>query len=347
MQFEEAAHVFSQLETHYPEHPAPYFLQGLNRWWESYVAPEMETYHAFILEKLDQAVEKNQGLKEKEKAELEYTFFQFMSYAFKSRLYILRKEWLKAANAGRKAFPYLKKGFQFQEDSPEFYFGSGIYHYYADEYPRTHPIVQPFMIFFPEASAEQGIDELRRASTQENFAQFEAAYYLGDIYLKGGRVEEGLALQRWLYQQCPHNTWFAMEYGRALVDKGAFEEAEVILRQQVKQFEQLRGYNQRNVVTTESLYTTYLMSRVYLWLGKGLVWQEKGQQAIDVLIKAEKMAELALLDSDDEYLPAIYFFLGSAYEQAGEREHAEAYYEKVLKCSQNEPYKEKVKKRLK
>ena len=95
------------------------------------------------------------------------------------------------------------------------------------------------MIFFPEASAEQGIEELRKATTQENFAQFEAAYYLGDIYLKADRIGEGLALQRWLYQQCPNNTWFAMEYGRALVDHGKLEEAEVLLSQQVKQFEQL------------------------------------------------------------------------------------------------------------
>ena len=115
MQFDEAATLFSQLESHYPEHPAPYFLQGLNRWWESYVAPEMETYHTFILEKLDQAIEKNKGLRDKDQGALEYTFFQFMSYAFKSRLYILRKEWLKAANAGGRPFPTSKRAFNLKK----------------------------------------------------------------------------------------------------------------------------------------------------------------------------------------------------------------------------------------
>ncbi|MEM6631427.1 MAG: hypothetical protein AAF694_17230, partial [Bacteroidota bacterium] len=347
MQFERASEVFLELEATYPQHPAPVFLQGLNRWWESYIAPEMDTYHGFILEKLTQAIELNEALADLPTFELEYTFFQYMSYAFKARLHTLRKEWLKAANAGRKAFPYLKKGFQFQERSPEFYFGSGIYHYYADEYPKTHPVIQPFMVFFPEASAEQGIAELRKASDIQNFAQFEAAYYLGDIYLKRGQLYPGLRLQERLYHKFPHNTWFRMEYGRALVDVGKYEKAEEILLQLVQAFEKQEGYLTRNIVSTQSHYTTYLMSRVYLWLGKGYVLQNKLAQAEQALDLGINMAKLSQLSTDDEYLPGLHFYLGMAYDHSGNRTQAVLHFKKVLSCSQNLLYKKRTKACLK
>ena len=347
MEFERAEEVFLALESSYPKHPAPVFLQGLNRWWESYIAPEMETYHPFILEKLSQAIQLNESLKGRAEFELEYTFFQYMSYAFKARLHTLRKEWLKAANAGRKAFPYLKKGFQFQDQSPEFFFGSGIYHYYADEYPKTHPVIQPFMVFFPEASAEQGISELRKASDVQNFAQFEAAYYLGDIYLKRGQLYSGLRLQERLYHKFPQNTWFRMEYGRALVDVGDYEKAEQILTQMVQAFEQQAGYQSRNIVSTESHYTTYLMSRVYLWLGRGYLQQGSLEEAEANLMQGLAMSNLAHLTKDDEYLPALHFYLASTYDRLEDRSKAISQYKEVLSCSQNILYKKDTKACLK
>ena len=72
--------------------------------------------------------------------------------------------------------------------------------------------------------------------------------------------------------------------------------------------------------------------------------QNRAPQAIAVLEKANQMAELALLDSDDEYLPGIYFYLASAYDKEGEIQQAGQYFRKVLKCSQNDPYKEKERK---
>ena len=338
---------FLNLAKQYPEQPAPHFLLGLNRWWESYVAPQMETYHPYILEQLDKAISYNQTLKGNQEWELEYTFFQYMSYAFKARLYTLRKEWLKAANAGRKAFPYLKKGFEFQEQSPEFYFGSGIYHYYADEYPKSHPIIQPFMIFFPEASAELGIEELSKAYSTPNFAQFEAAYYLGDIYLKRGSLKNGLKLQKWLHEQCPRNTWFAMEYGRALVAVGEYAQADQVLGKLVGAFERIPGHKQRHIPTTENHHTSYLMSRVYLWWGKSLYMQGKKSQATDILQTGLQMAQLAQLTTDDEYLPGLYFFLAKSYGDLGNDTKAEEYFKLVMKCSQNAPFKEQTRLALK
>ena len=145
--FEKANEVFESLQQEYPDHPGPYFLLATNRWWQSYITVD-QVYHSYIEQQLDLALRHNQRLKNREDAHLEYVFFQYMCYAFKTRLHTLRREWLAAANDGRKALPYLRDGLRYAQSSAEFYFSAGIYHYYAATYPEDHFYVRPFMVFF-------------------------------------------------------------------------------------------------------------------------------------------------------------------------------------------------------
>ena len=90
---EEAEVKLEQLLLDYPEHPAPHFLLAANRWWQSYITTS-PNYHAYIAENLDKALALNKEFEKKLEFELEYTFFQYMCYAFKTRLHTLRREWL-------------------------------------------------------------------------------------------------------------------------------------------------------------------------------------------------------------------------------------------------------------
>ncbi len=346
MEFERAHDIFRALRYEYSDHPAPHFLMSLNRWWETYVASGMKKYHEFIANHLDTAIVLNEALADLPNYKLEYHFFQYMNYAFKARYHTLRKEWWKAAMAGKNAFPYLKKGFDFREESPEFYFGSGIYHYYAEDYPQTHPIIQPLMIFFPKGSISLGIEELSVAASTPNFAQFEAMFYLGDIYLKQEKFRLGFELYQTLSKKFPENTWFQMEYGRALYTYGMSTEAYEVLKPMMHRYENIPGHKARNIITSESRYTTYLMSRTYLWAGLALMEKDLSLSH-KILKKAELMAQLASLDKDDEYLPAISYALGITYDRLKQREKAKENYRKVLTYSQNHPYKDRAQNCLK
>jgi len=342
MEFEKAQQHFSQLATKYTDHPAPYFLLALNRWWQTYVAANMNTYYHFIESHLDKAISLNENLEDKSAYELEYTFFQYMNYAFKARYYTLQSEWWKAVNAGRKAFPYLKKGFEFKDQSREFYFGSGIYHYYAEDYPDNHPIVKPFMIFFPPGSIEKGIDELEHAAAKPNFARYEAMFYLGDIYLKQLQFKKGLDIYAELHELFPNNTWFQMEYGRALVVNHKQQDATATLRPMIEAFTNIPGHKQENIVTTTSRFTTYLMSRVYLWQGLAMM-KTHTTSALTALTQAQQMADLAGLSDDDEYIPAIAYSLGVCHDKLHHRTQAVEQYQYVLDLDQNKPYKDRAK----
>ena len=344
MEFESAEKVFQQLEHKYSDHPAPYFLLAMNRWWQTYVCVDMTTYHNYIHSQLVQAIELNSQFEKAEGYELEYTFFQFMNYAFKARLHTLRREWWKGANAGRKALPYLKDGFDFVGQSPEFYFGSGIYHYFADTYVEDHPYVKPLMIFFPGGDGPLGIKELEAAAAERNFAQVEAMFYLADIYLdEEAAYEEGKQLYLKLHQRYPQNTWFEMGYNRALVLAKNYPSAERRLRVMVAKFEGVKGHTHTNITTLVSPYTSLLMTRVYYYLGR-LLYEKGGavEEGVEYLEKSLRIAQLIVLE-DDIIVPETQFYLGLAYDRLGQREKAIQSYKQVLKLDQNR----KVKKRTK
>ena len=63
------------------------------------------------------------------------------------------------------------------------------------------------------------------AAFTPNFAQPEAMYYLGDIYLSRiGKPERGILLKEQLHQRYPNNSWFKVEYAKALVHLERYDE---------------------------------------------------------------------------------------------------------------------------
>ena len=339
LEFTQADRVFTEMKTRYKEYPGPDFLLAINRWWQSYISTT-DQYHSYIEARLKSAIKLNEKLKERENYNLEYAFFQYMSFAFLTRLYILRKEWVKAANTGRKALPYLSNGLTFAEESPEFYFSSGIYHYYAEVYPREHYYVRPFTIFFPSGDAERGLEELEFASSIPNFTRTESLYYLGDIYLEEeANYPKALIIKRKLFEEYPNNTWFRADYARALVYAGRESQAKPVLLDMIRSFEKIKKHETRQVTSSESLYTTLIMMRVYNYMGKVAYHSDQDYQMASRYFQLSmKMGELAGVEMDP-HLAINQYFLGRTYDQLGDPEKAEDAYRKALDMDENREVK--------
>ena len=335
-EFDRSQQIFLQLQSAYSDHPAPYFLLALNKWWKSYISTTT-AYYESIDQQLSKALALNEKYKNQADYKLEYTFFQYMCYAFRTRLYILKREWFSAAQNGRKALSYLSAGLSFTQRAPEFYFSSGIYHYYAATYPKKHVYVQPFMIFFPDGDADLGLKELNTAGQKDNFTQTEALYYLGDIYLEEEKAyEKALEIKKMLVERFPANTWFQADYGRALVYARKFTQAEDILNQMVQRFESIPGSATRHIPSTASTLTSLTMMRVYHYLG---ICQLKRRLAYDAasdyFSKSLKMAELSGLEVDP-HLPANMYYLGYCHDRMGNKPKAAEAYKKVLRMEENQ-----------
>lgn len=347
LEFEAGEKIFSALQEKYKEHPAPYFLLALNRWWQSYISTT-SAYHEYILKQLNTSLELNKAFKEQEKLALEYTFFQYMGYAFKTRLMILQREWVSAANNGRKALKYLEKGFDFVEKAPEFYFSSGIYHYYAATYPEDHSYVKPFMVFFPNGDEKLGLEELHKASEAQNFTQIEALFYLGDIYLEEKKsFPEALKLKARLAKTYPQNTWFAADYARSLIFSNQYSKSFRILAELEKNFEAQSRSQEKQITSVDSRYTTLLMMRVYHYIGLCKMRQQLDYElASEYFDKSMKMAKIAKVEADP-HLPANLYHLGLCKEKLDLLPEAIMAYEEALDLEENEGVKDLVKNRLK
>ncbi|MEM7656956.1 MAG: tetratricopeptide repeat protein [Bacteroidota bacterium] len=339
--FEQAATQLSQLQGTYPDHPAPHFLLATNRWWQSYISTD-DHYHSYIQEELVLALEKNKALKGDPSARLEYVFFQYMSYAFLTRLYTLRREWFRAANYGRRALPHLREGLSFARQSPEFYFSAGIYHYYAATYPEAHPYVRPFMVFFPDGDEELGISELRQAATVPNFTQAEAMFYLSDIFLdQPQRRQEATQLKRQLHEQYPNNAWFQVNYARSLIIKEEYDAALEVLNPLIKRMQQIPQHLKRTVNSQETPMSSLVMQHAYYH--RGLIYQRTQRPDLAFLDfqKATQIISLAKREGDPTPASA-WWELGRAYDQQGERKKALQAYEEALDQEPSEHVSKRV-----
>lgn len=335
LEFEKADAVFSTLKESHPQHPAPHYLLAFNRWWQSYISTT-PYYHPFIEQQLQLALDYNVLYADKAAYKLEYTFFQYMIYAFQARLYIKQRDWWSGANSGRKALPYLEKGLAFAQESPEFYFSSGIYHYFAETYPRKHSYLQPFMVFFPDGNAQLGLDELDKASRLSDFTQVESLYYLGDIYLEEGDLKHALQLKRKLMRQYSRNTWFEADYASALIWAKDYKTAEEILASMQTVFEAQNDFQTRQITSQYSRYTSLLMVRVYHHLGRILLEHQKDYDgSLRYFDQSLKMIQLCGLN-EYQYLPINHYYRGKALEALRRNNEAKQAYQMVLELEDNE-----------
>ncbi|MEM8892787.1 MAG: tetratricopeptide repeat protein, partial [Bacteroidota bacterium] len=347
LEFEAGDQIFSKLQDKYEKHPGPYFLLALNRWWQSYISTT-PAYHDYILKQLNTSLKLNEAFENRESHALEYTFFQYMGYAFKTRLHILQREWVKAANNGRKALKYLEQGFDFRMEAPEFYFSSGIYHYYAAVYPEDHSYVRPFMVFFPDGDEKLGLEELHKASDAQNFTQIEALFYLSDIYLEEKKsFEQALKLKSRLSAKYPRNTWFAADYARSLIFSNQYSKSASILQELEKNFETQAGFEAKQITSVDSRYTSLLMMRVYHYIGLCKMRQQLDyESASSYFEKSMNMAKLAKIEADP-HLPANMYHLGLCQEKLDFLPEAIIAYETALDLEENKDIRDKVKARLK
>src|SRR5690606_32372115 len=83
---------------------------------------------------------------------LEAAFFLSGAYGFKGRLYSdeERRNWRKAASAGKNALNYLEDTREQSNLSPELLFGDALYNYFSVWVPENYPALKPILWFFPK-----------------------------------------------------------------------------------------------------------------------------------------------------------------------------------------------------
>ena len=226
-EFDQAREKIAILKPKYANHPAYYLLKALVLHWKYMPLEKSHSQYAAYGQLLDRCTQLAEARQKKDKNELEGLFFKLMPNGLRALAEVETGSLRRAVGYGRKAYGAVKRGFKLKHQFSEFYFSTGLYRYYAKQFPQSRPIIKPFMIFFPAGSKAKGLQNLQMATQKALFTRQEAWVFLGDIYLRyeSNLYQASLAFGQ-LLQQFPNNPFFALKYAECLVHLGRYYEAQ-------------------------------------------------------------------------------------------------------------------------
>lgn len=225
MEFTEADQHFQKVKNAYINHPVGELLHAIQIQWQNMPVEKNPIALNKYLTALEKSKKQAENLYKEGKYKEEATFFLIATYGYIALSYNYQKEYSKAVLEAKQAYGYLKEGMKYK--NPDFLFTTGLYNFYRIQYPETHPVVKPVMLFFEGGNKALGLQQLESAIQKATFSREEAAIYLTNIYLKYQNDRpKALHTAAYLGKKYPNNKLFTMRYAETLLLNGQFTEAE-------------------------------------------------------------------------------------------------------------------------
>ena len=311
-EFKEADGFFQKVKAKYPKHPVTPLLSALQVQWQNLpVEQNSKILNQYIL-----LLEKCQVLAEPllndPSRRAEGTFFLVASHGYIALVLNDKKEQVKAANEARKAYGYLKDGRKWTERNPEFLFTSGLYNFYRIQYPETHPIVKPIMLFLEDGNRKLGLQQLEQAVQKSVFSRIEAAYYLTSVNLKyESNYPKALVYSTWLHEKYPNNLLYTMRHAESLVMNGKYDDA-------IPFIQTLKKTNEKEYILAGNLFEGQIAEKA----------KKNDKLAYDLYNIVLKIQPSDRYTSD--YYAIAYAGLARIAHRAGNSKRAEELYNKCL-----------------
>jgi hypothetical protein len=338
--FKRAESQFHYLRYKYRWHPLPYFLMGLIAWWKIMPNTKNRQYDEVFLAYMDSTILVAENLYKKHPPyKIEAAFFLAAAYGFKGRLYSdeYRKQWRKAATAGKQALNYLEVCKQSQHLSPELLFGDALYNYFSVWVPENYPALKPILWFFPKGDKQLGLQQLKEVSYNSFYTRTEAMVWL--MRILNNYENDNLRafhLSEYLHTTYPDNPYFHRYYARMLYATGRFAQAEPVCREILMRIDSgMIGYE-----ANTGRYAAFFLGQIYEARGQ---WEE-ARKYYELCAAYARQLEM----EDSGYYLYSLIALGEIAERQGNRAAAKKYFNEVKKRAgrSDGAYKE-AKRRLK
>ena len=335
--FEKAERQFRWLAQDYPDHPLPYFLLALSQWWRMAPNIDDETYDDAFIQYIDQSLDLAHKMYDENPENVEASFFLAAGYGFKGRLLAERKNWRKAASAGRLALKYLENSSNQSSLSPEFLFGDALYNYYSVWIPENYPILKPLLVFFKKGDKELGIKQLQEVANNAFYTRTEAQSYLMRILaIEEQELIRALQVSQYLAETFPDNSYFHRFYARLLYTTGKHWQAEKESLRIIEKIDSgMVGYG-----PVTGRYAAFFLGQIYTHKGNFEEAQEYYQRAVSF---AQQSGDL-----ESGYYLFSLIGLGDIAFQTGDPKGARDYYKQVKReAKSSHPAHDRAKDRLK
>src|SRR5688572_9459226 len=338
--FTEAEKQFQYLRKKYVWHPLPYFLMGLIEWWKIMPNTKDKSHDDIFVAYMDSTILIAENLYKKyPEYKVEASFFLSAAYGFKGRLYSdeERKNWGKAASAGKSALNYLEESKSKQHLSPELLFGDALFNYFSVWVPENYPALKPVLWFFPKGDKALGLKQLKEVSYNAFYTRTEAMVWLMRI-LNSYENDQPHAFQisEYLHQSYPDNPYFHRYYARMLYSMGRFSEAEPVCQNILSRIDSAQvGYE-----ATSGRYAAFFLGQIFEARKK----LDDAKRYYELCMKFAEQIEA----TDSGYYLYSMIALGEIAEKQGHKAEAKAWFKAVQKKAnrKDEAYKD-AKRRLK
>ncbi len=318
MKFEEAEHLFLQIDQRFPDHPVGPFLLALNTWWEILLDFSDTSHDKAFYAAMEDVIDRCDRMLKQDKHNFDAMFFKGAAFGFRGRLRSNRREWFRAATDGKRAMDYVLGVANKDPDNHDYAFGKGIYDYYAAVIPARYPFIKPVTMFLPKGNRERGLRQLERTAAEGYYIQTEAAYFLLQIYyLFEKNFTKSVEYVTWLRERHPANSFFHTIEGRIYARWGYWGKVEPIFQDVLARYKQGQaGYNA--AAAEQALY----------YLARSRMAAHQHQDALGYLLQLEA---LSARNSDDTYFKVMgRLRQGMAFDALGQRSLAQDRYRQVL-----------------
>ena len=245
IEFEVADRAFLAVIRARPQHPAGYFFAAMVDWWRILINFEDDSHDEAFYRRLQRVIDMCNARLDHNEDDLTGLFFKGGAIGFRGRLLAMRKSWIKAAGDGRDALPIVQAASRIAPRNADINLGVGIYNYYADVLPDRHPILKPAMLFLPDGDRGKGIRQLRYAAENARYANWEATYFLVQVYSSyENKPSVALPFARLLADEFPANPIFQRTLGRIHVKLADWQRATSVFTKVLDRCEKkLPGYS--------------------------------------------------------------------------------------------------------
>ena len=320
MRFESADAAFRKVVKQYPDHPAGHFLLAMVEWWRILIDIENESRDDGFHEMLDRVIDICDERLDKNEKDIAGLFFKGGSIGFQGRLHANRKSWVSAATRGKEALPVVMDADEIAPGNADLAFGTGIYDYYAAVLPDKYSVLKPLMMFLPDGNRNRGIKELKLAAEKGRFANWEAMYFLLQLYYgMENRPSTALTYARKLVAQFPANPVFHRYLGRTYIKLGNWERAGKVfaeIRKAVRSGK--RGYSAK--MDREAAY----------YLGYGAMLKKDLSAAMKYLVECDRLSR-KLDEEPSGFMIMTNLRIGMVHDLMDQRNYAKKQYDKVLR----------------
>jgi tetratricopeptide (TPR) repeat protein len=142
------------------------------------------------------------------------------SYAFKARIEIHNRNYLKATKYLKLVIDHLKLSLKYINADEKFKLTSGLYYYFMEYSIKKYPFMFPYLMFFPKGNKEKGLELITYCSSSKNAVIWtEANYFLMKINLyTEKKFTEAEKFAKRLINKYPNNLVYNFEYFNILLE---------------------------------------------------------------------------------------------------------------------------------